>query len=78
MIEYSAYILPFLIHLNIHIFSTYFMNFYLINEQICHAFRICLCLPPYLQEVGAFGRFSMSEHRYSYRIDLYFIPESVS
>ena len=27
------------------------MHFYLINKQICHDFRVCLCLPPYLQEV---------------------------
>ena len=28
-----------------------------LEQQICHAFRVCLCLPPYLQEAGAFGRF---------------------
>ena len=35
----------------------YFRYFYLINGQFCLEFQVCLCLPPYLQEVGAFGSF---------------------
>ena len=62
----------------IHISLTYFRYFYLRNCQFYLEFRVCLHLPPYLQEVGTFGGFYMSELCYSYRIDLYFIPESVS
>ena len=36
---------------------TYFRYFYFIICHFCLEVRVCLCIPPYLQDVGTFGRF---------------------